>query len=65
MTNAEKVKALRRHYRETQEQFADRLNVTRVTVSNWESGQTIPEVVMLLITTLAERDGCNLNGETE
>jgi DNA-binding transcriptional regulator YiaG len=63
MTNADKVKKLRWWYRETQEQFADRLGVTRTTVANWEGGKEVPVIVMLLITTLAERDGCNLNGE--
>lgn len=44
MEFAEKLTMLRKGSELTQEQLAERLNVSRQSVSKWESGQVIPEV---------------------
>ena len=43
MTTGEKITALRKKACITQEEFADRLGVTRQAVSKWESGSAYPE----------------------
>ena len=43
MTTGEKITALRKKTCITQEEFADRLGVTRQAVSKWESGSAYPE----------------------
>lgn len=48
MEFAEKLIALRKGRELTQEQLAEQLNVSRQSVSKWESGQVIPEVEKLL-----------------
>lgn len=44
MEFAEKLIALRKGRELTQEQLAEQLNVSRQSISKWESGQVIPEV---------------------
>ena len=48
MTFSEKLPALRRKAGLSQEQLADRLGVTRQSVSKWESGTAMPELVKLI-----------------
>ena len=43
MKFAEKLTALRKSKELTQEQLAEKLNVSRQSVSKWENGQVIPE----------------------
>lgn len=48
MEFAEKLTALRKGRELTQEQLAEQLNVSRQSVSKWESGQVVPEVEKLI-----------------
>lgn len=48
MTFSEKLTDLRRKSGMSQEQLADRLGVTRQSVSKWESGTAMPELVKLI-----------------
>ena len=48
MTFCEKLADLRRRSGMSQEQLADRLGVTRQSVSKWESGTAMPELVKLI-----------------
>ena len=48
MTFSEKLMDLRRKAGFSQEQLADRLGVTRQSVSKWESGTAVPELVKLI-----------------
>ena len=48
MTFSEKLADLRRKAGMSQEQLADRLGVTRQSVSKWESGTAMPELVKLI-----------------
>lgn len=48
MEFAEKLIALRRSRELTQEQLAEQLNVSRQSVSKWETGQVIPEAGKLI-----------------
>ena len=48
MTFSEKLMDLRRKAGLSQEQLADRLGVTRQSVSKWESGTAMPELVKLI-----------------
>ena len=48
MEFAEKLIALRKSRELTQEQLAERLNVSRQSISKWESGQAIPELEKLV-----------------
>ena len=48
MEFSEKLTALRRREGISQEQLADRLGVTRQSVSKWESGTAMPELVKLI-----------------
>lgn len=49
MTFSEKLTALRRQNGISQEQLADRLGITRQSVSKWESGAVMPEIEKLVI----------------
>lgn len=44
MTFAEKILTLRKGNNLTQEELAEKVNVSRQSVSKWESGQAIPEL---------------------
>ncbi len=50
---------LRRYYKITQEDLADRIGVTRQAVSKWETGVTIPDIEVLL--KLSEIYGISIN----
>ena len=57
MEFAEKLITLRKSRELTQEQLAEQLNVSRQSISKWESGQVIPEVekiVELIVRQLIE-----------
>lgn len=47
MNISEKILNLRKAHNLTQEQLAEKLNVSRQSVSKWESGQAMPEVEKL------------------
>ena len=59
MTFSEKLMDLRRKAGLSQEQLADRLGVTRQSVSKWESGIAMPELVKLI--SLSELFGVSLD----
>lgn len=40
-----KILKLRKREKLSQEQLAEKLNVTRQTISNWELGQTNPDII--------------------
>ena len=42
-----KIYELRKKYNMSQEQLAEKLNITRQTVSNWETNQTVPDAYQL------------------
>lgn len=44
MDFSEKITALRKNRNLTQEQLAEKLNVSRQSISKWESGQTTPDL---------------------
>ena len=48
LTLAENIRAFRKERRLTQEQFAEALGVTVGSVYKWETGQTIPELSMIV-----------------
>ena len=48
MFNGELIKHLRRLRNVSQEELAERLEVTRGTVSNWEIGRRTPDFLMLV-----------------
>lgn len=50
---------LRKYYTITQDELASRLGVTRQAVSKWETGNTIPDVEILL--SLSELYGIPIN----
>ena len=43
------IKQLRTQENLTQEQFAQKLNITRQAVSNWENNRNLPDIEMLII----------------
>lgn len=53
------IQLLRKQRRVTQEQLAERMNVSRQTISKWESGEMIPELQKLL--ELCELFSCKLD----
>lgn len=67
----EKLQLLRKQGGLSQEQLADKLGITRQTVSKWETGQAVPELTgMILLSELygvtidrmvKDDDGCNLS----
>ena len=48
LTLAENIRAFRKERRLTQEQFAEAMGVTVGSVYKWETGQSIPELTMLV-----------------
>ena len=42
--NTSSMKKLRKSAKLTQEQVAERLNVSRQTVSKWETGESLPDI---------------------
>lgn len=59
MEFSEKITRLRRKAGLSQEQLADQLGVTRQSVSKWESGSAMPELVKLI--ALSERFGVSID----
>lgn len=59
MEFSEKLMTLRRREGMSQEQLADRLGVTRQSVSKWESGAVMPELVKLI--SLSEMFGVSVD----
>ena len=49
MDFATQIKQLRTQENLTQEQFAQKLNITRQAVSNWENNRNLPDIEMLII----------------
>lgn len=49
MTFAEKLMNLRTSVSMSQEELAEKLKVSRQTVSKWETGQTVPQIEMVLL----------------
>jgi len=48
MTLGEKIQALRKQHRMSQEQLADRLNISRQAVSKWETNESQPDIERLV-----------------
>ena len=48
MTFSEKISALRKQKGWSQEELAEKLNVTRQSVSKWEGAQSIPDLEKIL-----------------
>lgn len=48
MMIAEKIKNARIHKGYTQEQVAEKLLVSRQTVSNWENGKSLPDIISII-----------------
>ena len=59
MDFSEKLMTLRKQAGLSQEQLADRLGVTRQSVSKWESGAAAPELVKVI--TLSELFGVSVD----
>ncbi len=59
MNLGKNISCLRRQKALTQEQLAEKMNVTRQTVSRWESGEATPELATL--TALCDLFGCKLD----
>ena len=51
MSLGSNIAYLRKQKKLTQEQFAEQMNVTRQTVSRWESNEIIPELSKLVKMT--------------
>lgn len=49
MDFGEQIKRIRQQENLTQEQFAERLNVSRQAVSNWENNKNLPDIGMLIL----------------
>lgn len=57
MTVGQNIKRLRENAKMTQEEMAEKLNVTRQAISSWENGKTQPDIETLhKIATLFETD---------
>ncbi|MDT2829905.1 helix-turn-helix domain-containing protein [Vagococcus carniphilus] len=44
MILGEKIKSIRQENKLSQEEFSEKFNVTRQTVSNWENGKSVPDL---------------------
>lgn len=53
MNISEKILSLRKAHNLTQEQLAEQINVSRQSVSKWESGVSLHIMVLLIATALA------------
>ena len=60
MNFAENLRALREKQGITQEQLAEKMEVSRQTVSKWESGSSFPEMEKMI--QLTELFSCTLDG---
>lgn len=60
MNFTENLRALREKDGITQEQLAERMEVSRQTISKWESGASMPEMEKLV--QLTEMFGCTMDG---
>lgn len=60
MNFAENVRVLREKNGMTQEQLAEKMEVSRQTVSKWESGGSFPEMEKMILIT--ELFGCTMDG---
>lgn len=61
---ANNLRLLRRGKGITQDELADKLNVTRQTISSWETGRSEPDVeTMLLLAQILDTDVSQLLGE--
>lgn len=49
MKFSEQIKNLRTREKLTQEQLAEKLNITRQAVSNWENDRNLPDIEMLIL----------------
>ena len=49
MNFGEEIKRIRQKEGLTQEQFAERLNVTRQAIFNWENNKNLPDIGMLIL----------------
>ena len=43
----EKILKMRKEHNLSQEQLAEKLNVSRQTISNWENGKFYPDIMMI------------------
>ena len=59
MKFCDKLARMRKNNNLSQEQFADKMGVSRQAVSKWESGQSIPD--MEKIMTMCKILNCNLD----
>lgn len=48
MDIGQKLKSARQNVNLTQEEVADRIFVSRQTISNWENGKTLPDIVSVI-----------------
>ena len=48
MDFGEQIKKLRKETQLTQEQFAEKLNISRQAISNWENNRNLPDIEMLI-----------------
>ncbi|MDO4487240.1 MAG: DUF3955 domain-containing protein [Bacillota bacterium] len=49
MNFGEEIKRIRQEEEMTQEQFAEKLSVTRQAISNWENNKNLPDIGMLIL----------------
>lgn len=59
MQTGTNIQSYRKHMGQTQEAFAEQMDVSRQTVSKWESGACYPEMEKLLL--MCELFGCDLD----
>lgn len=59
--NSDEIKRLRKHLKMTQQQFADKLGVVKITIYRWEHGLYEPHPVF---TKMLEELKENKNGNT-
>ena len=59
MEISEKLKEARQNTGMTQDQIAEKIMVSRVTVSNWENGKSLPDIVSLI--SLSDLYGISLD----